>query len=142
MKELSEETKQERRLEAKITVDKHILWSMGAGSIPIPVVDMIGVSAIQLDMLKQICKIYDVDYADNKGKSLVSAIAGGALARLGASALKAIPVIGTVIGGISMVILSGASNVPPLIRDEGSFTALSPNGARLLYPKWAVTGAM
>jgi hypothetical protein len=39
----------------------------------------------------------------------VSALTGSALARLGASAIKAIPGIGSILGGVSMSIASGAS---------------------------------
>jgi len=39
----------------------------------------------------------------------VGALTGGALARIGASAIKAIPGVGTLLGGVSMSIASGAS---------------------------------
>lgn len=90
-------------------IKEHVLWSLGAGLVPLPLVDVAAVTVVQLDMIKQICRIYGKDYSDSEGKVLLSALTGGTLARLGASALKALPGLGTLIGGLSMSIMSGAS---------------------------------
>ena len=90
-------------------VRRHVLWAMGAGLIPIPLADIAGVAAIQMDALKQLAAVYDIDYAEAKGKGFVTGLAGGAAARIGASAIKLIPGIGSIIGGLSMSALSGAS---------------------------------
>ncbi len=99
----------ETKKQADKVVKKHVLWAMAAGAIPIPMVDLFGVSAIQLDMLKQLCKIYDIDYDANQGKNLVAAFVGSTVARIGASAFKSIPIVGMLLGTISMSILSGAT---------------------------------
>ncbi|MEM1268887.1 MAG: DUF697 domain-containing protein [Bacteroidota bacterium] len=98
-----------QRLEAEQTVNAHILWSMGGGLIPFPLMDIAAVTAIQVDMLKQIADVYEVDFSRSHGKTYVTALAGSSLARLGASAIKLIPGVGSVIGGLSMSVLSGAS---------------------------------
>jgi uncharacterized protein (DUF697 family) len=90
-------------------VNKHVLWSIGAGLVPLPILDIVAVTAIQLDMLKQIASEYRVSFSESEGKAWVSALAGNLLVRIGANALKFIPVIGSVIGGLSSAILSGAS---------------------------------
>ncbi len=92
-------------------IRNHVLWSMGAGAfIPIPFVDSLGVAAVQLDMVKQISKVYNVDFEDTKFKAIVSSIMGTFLARAGAKSLiKFIPFAGTYIGAATMGILSGAS---------------------------------
>jgi uncharacterized protein (DUF697 family) len=90
-------------------VKSHVLWSMGAGFIPLPVLDMIAVTAVQLDMLKQMSAVYGQDFSATSGKSWISALTGTYLARMGAQAIKAIPGVGSMIGGISMSVLSGAS---------------------------------
>ena len=87
----------------------HMLWSMGAGIIPVPIVDFLAVGAIQIDMVRQISRAYDIDYKESEGKTLISALTGASLARLGASAVKSIPGVGSIIGGASTAILSGAS---------------------------------
>ena len=100
--------------EKTINTDKiirnHIVWSMGAGLIPVPIADFFAVSAIQLDMVRQMCKIYEVDFKETEGKAVISSLTGSGLARLGArAAIKFIPGIGTVMGGVTMAALSGAS---------------------------------
>jgi len=90
-------------------IKEHTLWSMGAGAIPLPLLDMATVTMVQLDLLKKICNFYDVDYDASAGRAIITAIAGSSLAKLGSSALKLIPGLGSWIGGVSMVVLSGAS---------------------------------
>ena len=105
--------KSTKRIETEKIIDRHMYWAVGAGLIPIPIADIAAVTAIQLDMLKSICDIYHIDYSKDTGKSWISALAGStltkALAKLGASAVKTIPVVGTAVGMTSMAILSGAS---------------------------------
>lgn len=94
---------------ANSIIKNHMIWSMGAGMIPIPLADFFAVSAIQLDMIRQLCKLYDIDFKETEGKALISSLTGAGLARLGARAIKFIPGVGSLIGGITLVILSGGS---------------------------------
>jgi uncharacterized protein (DUF697 family) len=94
---------------ADATIDSHVLWAMGAGAIPIPFLDTAVVTAIQLNMFKELCMIYQSDYNESFGKNLITSIAGSTLATVGASALKAIPILGAFLGSAPMVVLSGAS---------------------------------
>jgi uncharacterized protein (DUF697 family) len=91
----------------------HVGFSMVAGAIPIPIVDIVAVSAIQMDMLVQLAKEYEVDFNLERGKSLASSVMGAGLGsflgRLGASAVKSVPGLGTILGIGSQVILAGAS---------------------------------
>jgi len=97
------------KVQAEGIVQKHVLWSMGMGAIPIPFLDTIAVSAMQYEMLKQVSNLYGFEMSENMGKSLISMLAGGTLVRMGASAVKTIPIIGSFLGGGAMVVLSGAS---------------------------------
>jgi uncharacterized protein (DUF697 family) len=90
-------------------IKQHMVWAVGAGMVPVPLVDYVAVSAIQMDLIRQLCTLHGVNYAEGTGKVWVSALTGGALARMGASAIKAIPGVGSLLGGISMAIASGAS---------------------------------
>ena len=98
-----------KRENAHSVIRNHMMWSMGAGLIPIPIADFFAVSAIQLDMVRQMCKLYDIDFKETEGKAVITALTGSGLARLGARAVKFIPGVGTVLGGITMAVLSGAS---------------------------------
>ena len=97
------------RQNADHIVNIHVAWSVGAGLVPIPLLDVAAVAVIQLDMLKQMCRIYNINYSESSGKAMLSTVTGSSLARAGASLVKAIPGLGTVLGGVSMPVLSGAS---------------------------------
>lgn len=87
-----------------------MMWSMGAGLIPFPLADLFTVGAVQLDLIRQLCKIYEVDFKEEEGKAIVTSLTSSLLAKIGArTAIKLIPGIGTVIGGVAMAVLSGAS---------------------------------
>jgi uncharacterized protein (DUF697 family) len=101
----------ERAKHADTIIKNHMLWSMGAGLIPLPIADFFAVSAIQLDMVRQLCKLYEVDFKENQMKAIVTALTSSGLAKAGAkAAIKFIPGLGSVIGGVTMAVLSGASS--------------------------------
>jgi uncharacterized protein (DUF697 family) len=127
-------------------IRQHIIWSLGAGLVPVPIADFVAVTAIQLDLIKQLCTLHGVTYEEGTGKIWVGALTGGALARIGASALKAIPGIGTVLGGLSMSIASGASTyavgqvVKAHLAAGGSMSNLDVEQARRKYQDEYETG--
>lgn len=87
-----------------------MIWSMGAGFIPIPIADLFAVSAIQLDMIRQLSKLYEVDFKQTEGKAIITSLTTSGIARLGARAVKFIPGVGSILGGITLAVLSGASS--------------------------------
>jgi uncharacterized protein (DUF697 family) len=94
---------------AQRIIKKHVLWSTGAGLIPIPVADLAAVTAVQVSMLEDLTRLYGVEYSESVLKGFITALTGGMAAQLGASAIKAIPGLGSLIGGVSMSVMSGAS---------------------------------
>ncbi len=89
-------------------------WSMGAGLIPVPFIDLVAISGVQLKMLAQLSKIYGIEFNENAGKALISSLlgylvpkglAGGTLGSL----LKSIPVVGPIMGLPSLVVFCGAT---------------------------------
>jgi uncharacterized protein (DUF697 family) len=99
----------EKKNDVDDIITSHIIYSMTAGAIPVPLVDFIAITAIQIDMIKQVADFHGADYDRDKGKSLASSLAGTSLAKIGASAAKSIPGVGTLLGISSQVILAGAS---------------------------------
>jgi uncharacterized protein (DUF697 family) len=105
---------EEKEITSKRIVKNYMWWSMGAGLIPVPFVDLAAVSGVQLKMLKDMSDVYDINFSDNKGKSIVSALLGSivpnslSVGSMG-SILKMVPFIGTVLGGLSMSLFSGAA---------------------------------
>lgn len=105
------DSKTERSKHADSVIRNHMIWSMGMSIVvPIPVADIIAVSAVQLDMIRQLCKVYEKDFSESQGKAIVTSLTSSTLARAGARSLvKLIPGIGTIIGGVAVSILNGAS---------------------------------
>lgn len=106
-------TNEQDEKSAKI-VNKYMLWSMGAGIIPIPLVDMAAVTGVQLKMIKEISIVYDVEFSDVKGKSIITALLGSIIpnslsAGFLGSAFKLVPFIGWYAGSVSMSVFSGAA---------------------------------
>jgi uncharacterized protein (DUF697 family) len=102
-----------QRAKAESAINYSMLLAGGVGIVPIPLVDFVGVTAIQLALIKQLSTIYGVEYTASASRRTISALIGGAVPAFGsmtvASWVKAIPVIGSVLGGSAMMLLSGAS---------------------------------
>jgi len=94
---------------AKPIIKQHVLWAAGVGLLPIPLVDVASVIVIQIDLLNKLAHAYHATTSISQSKTFLTALTGSTCARFGASLIKAIPVIGTVVGGVSMSVLSGAS---------------------------------
>ena len=94
-------------------VDRFALWSGVAGLVPLPVVDVLAVGGLQVQMLRRLSQIYNVEFSENRGKALIAALAGcmiPATSGMGAaSALKAIPVINILAAGFIMPVLSAGA---------------------------------
>lgn len=95
--------------QANNIIKNHMYMAVGAGLIPVPFVDFVAVTGIQLDMLKKLADLYGADFQKNQAKVVISALGGAGIARMAAGMTKVIPVIGTILGGVTMSILSGAS---------------------------------
>ena len=127
---------------ADAAIRDHVGYAMMAAAIPVPLADIAAVTVIQLDLVKQLADFYSMKYDQTSGKAIVSALTGASAARLGASAAKAIPGIGTAIGGGTQIVLSGASTyaVGKLFKRhfeaEGTMDTFNPEAARDLYDRY------
>lgn len=99
--------------EAEALVRKNVYISAGVGILPIPLLDLAAVTGLQLNMLYQLSRLYEVPFSREAAKSIIGALMSGSsaaiLARPAWSLLKAIPVVGSAVGGLTLAILSGAS---------------------------------
>ena len=107
-------TDQEREEQASQLVDRFSLWSGAAGLLPIPVVDIAAIGGVQLQMLRKLSEIYGVPFTENRGKSLITSLAGAIIPHTTAtsaamtfgSMIKAIPGIGSTIGALTQPVLA------------------------------------
>jgi uncharacterized protein (DUF697 family) len=101
----------ERLASARGLVQNYVLASAGIALVPVPLLDLAGLAALQVKLVHGLAKHYDVPFKENIAKSLVGALLGSASSVLlvkGLSSLaKAVPALGTLAGG--SVAVSGAS---------------------------------
>jgi len=106
----NENLNEERSKHADTIIRNHVVWSMGAGLIPVLVADIFAVSALQLDMIRQLSRVYGISFQETQGKAIVTALTSSTLARVGAGSLvKLIPGIGSLLGGVTVSVFAGAS---------------------------------
>lgn len=107
------ETNEGRKERVSKIAKHHILASMGVGLIPVPLVDLAALTGVQLNMIRKLCKEYDVPFKEDRGKSIVTSLLGGLLStEIGASLsslIKCLPVIGQTVGAATMPVIAGAS---------------------------------
>ncbi|SBV93077.1 conserved hypothetical protein [uncultured Alphaproteobacteria bacterium] len=94
-------------------IRKRVYAAIGVGFVPLPLVDFLGLSAVQLDLIHELAKAYGVEFRKERVKSIVSSLCGGALTTasvpFAASLLKSIPVIGLTTGVATISIMGGAT---------------------------------
>ena len=91
-------------------------YSIGSAApslIPAPLVDLVAVTALQAKMIHSLTKLYGVEYKEEVARSAISALIGGtasiATARLVSSAVKAVPIVGPLVGWATQPVLSSAT---------------------------------
>ena len=120
-------------------IEDHTVYAAGAGAIPVPLADVAAVAAIQIDLVRALAKVYEVPFDVATGKAVIASLTGASVARLGASAVKAIPGVGWIGGGVAQVGLSGASTyaVGHLFRrhfaQQGTLAEIDVQAARSIY---------
>jgi len=99
--------------DAEAIIQNHVWFSLVPGFLPVPVIDVMGITAVQLDMIKQLCHVYGKDYDEQRGKALATGLAGTATGRMSGYAMRAafkvVPGIGWVLGGLTLSASAAAS---------------------------------
>lgn len=90
---------------ARRTIKRKSWWAAGVGLIPVPLVDFVGATAVQLSLLHELCYIYDVPYSEDRGREWIGALVGGLTPTL----VKAIPGLGSLVGVLTGPAYYGAS---------------------------------
>jgi uncharacterized protein (DUF697 family) len=106
-------TKTGRHSSAEEIVDRFVPLAMGAGMVPVPILDLAAISGLQLKMISDLAAHYAVPFAPSRAKALVASLLGGvgsltlAAGALG-SLLKVVPIVGFWAGCTSLSITAGA----------------------------------
>jgi uncharacterized protein (DUF697 family) len=91
-----------KEAEAMRIVHEYMGWSTGAGLIPVPLLDLAGISLVELKMVHSLTNLYGVPFSRSAAKSIIGALIGGGgtfvVAAPVASLVKFVPVIGQLFG--------------------------------------------
>ena len=104
-----------RASQAHQLVKRYALASLATGIIPIPLVDMAALLGIQLKMLYDLAKQYEVPFSHNIVSSLVGAVLGSFIPTatvtnpISTSLSKGLPLFGQISGIIGIAAVGGAS---------------------------------
>lgn len=99
--------------ETEVVIDRYMLAAMGVGLVPVPVLDLVGVGAVQFKMIQKLAEMHGVEASDTRVRQVLISLLGGAVPAFGALPLftfaQMIPVIGWTVGAGAASILGGAS---------------------------------
>lgn len=103
----------ERLEQSRKIVKDYMWWSMGAGLIPLFVVDIAAVTGVQLKMLSKLSQHYNIPFSNDRAKaiilSLLSTLSASTLAKgLLVSSIKTIPILGSLTTPFIMPTVSAA----------------------------------
>lgn len=95
-------------------VINHAMLATAAGALPVPGLDLLGFWIAHLNMVRDLCGVHNVDYDRQRGRAFLTTLATRAgitmwLRPTLASAVKAIPGVGTAIGSAVGPVTSGLS---------------------------------
>jgi uncharacterized protein (DUF697 family) len=98
---------------AEQIIRHNVLWSLGAGVIPVPLLDAAATAAVQIRMLKQLAELYEVPFREDRIKNVCTSLLGGLGAPVvgavvGISAFKFVPVVGPLVAILAMPSSSAA----------------------------------
>ena len=121
-------------------VRNHVWISLVVGLAPAPVIDFLGVTGIQLNMLRKLSNTYGVPFKAHLGKNILGALVGGSFApSLTFSLIKCVPFLGLAGGMLTMSITAAASTYAigkvfiQHFASGGTFLSFDPEKVRGYY---------
>ena len=98
---------------AERIIRQNVIWAVGGGLLPFPLVDMVAITAVEVKMLREWSALYEVPFKEDRVKNITASL----LAGLGAPALgtaltmslvKAVPVVGFISAFVAVPGLAAA----------------------------------
>ncbi len=95
-------------------VKRNMIWSGGVGFLPIPMVEFVAITGVQVKLIKELSDHYDVPFRKDLAKKIVISLLGGLGSvtlgqALAFSSLRAIPFVGPVIAATSLPAMSAGA---------------------------------
>ena len=97
---------------AQDIVNNNVALAMGAGLIPLPVVDFAAIAAVQVKMGKELAEHFGADYKEDQIKGIVVALLAAytstsAASVAAAAAARTVPGLGTVFSVLTLPVVAG-----------------------------------
>lgn len=132
-----------RSLSAESMVKTYVIAAVGAGIVPLPLLDVAAVAGIQLRMIQKLSEHYGKPFSAELGKSVITSLTGTLLGFGGgmvvASMLKFVPAVGWALGAAAVPVSAGAATYAigkvfmKHYEDGGSLFDLDPKKLKAYY---------
>ena len=116
--EISQQHAARRRALAHKIVSRHKNYAAMGGLVPLPVVNIAGITAINLRMVKQLSELYQVPFERDRTRSLIVGLIGGAVPT-GVGAATSSTLMWIVPGGMLLAVGATALTAGALTRGIG-----------------------
>ncbi len=101
-----------RKADTDKLIYNHMLGAMGVGLIPLPLVDLAALTALQIRLVYKLSHFYGLEFSRDKAKNIIAALIGSAVPVSVAaplySMLKVIPIVGQTVSVLTMPVIGGA----------------------------------
>ncbi|MFN0217080.1 MAG: DUF697 domain-containing protein [Saprospiraceae bacterium] len=106
MTDTAETTKSERQEQADKIILQRTLYGAGTGLIPLPMLDAAVLLGVQVYMVRDLARVYDVEFKEHRVTSMITVLVGNAAA---VGLFKFVPGLGTFFGGASAAVVGAAA---------------------------------
>ncbi|MCI5157558.1 MAG: DUF697 domain-containing protein [Candidatus Electrothrix sp. AUS1_2] len=125
-------------------IENHVCLSIGIGLLPIPFLDFVAITGIQLNLIKKLAELYHTPFFEEVGKNIIGALSGGYFStsigsRILLSSAKTFPGIGIAVGAAGSAVVAGASTYAlgrvfnRHFSEGGTFLGFDSDKARAFY---------
>lgn len=96
-----------RAAQAMDIVKRNMLWSAAAGVVPMPLIELVAITGIEVKLVNELADHYKVPFRKDLAKTAVLSLVGGlgsvALGKMVAlSSMRVIPVVGQLVAAVSV----------------------------------------
>jgi uncharacterized protein (DUF697 family) len=100
--------------EAARVISTAVKWSAAAAIVPVPYFDLLALGAVQVKMVRDLAQVYGLEAEGETLKGVISALLGtlapaAVSGGLLGSALKVIPIGGTIVGSVGLAAFGSAA---------------------------------
>jgi uncharacterized protein (DUF697 family) len=99
---------------ATSVIKKYDFYAGGWGLLPLPIVDVVALFAVQRKLVRKLAAIYEVPFSEERAKAVIAPLLGSiiptglAWGSFG-SLVKSLPLVGPLLGALTMPLLGGAA---------------------------------